>query len=78
MNKKIIATVAIIIIALILLIVGGGDKGREDEILPTRDVDGIEGYASIEEFCAELTASQEFDDTDRDASFYETCLLEYR
>ena len=76
MTKKTIATLIIIAIGIILLIVGGPSK-KDQEILPTRDVEGIEGYASIEEFCTELTASQEFDDTDREASFFQTCLLEY-
>jgi hypothetical protein len=43
MTKKTIATLIIIAIGIILLIVGGPSK-KNQEILPTRDVEGIEGY----------------------------------
>jgi L-asparagine transporter-like permease len=76
MNKKVIAVLIIIVIAIILLIFSGGN-GNNQEVLPTRDTDGIETFGSAEEACAELTAAQEFDDVIRADEYYQTCLIQY-
>lgn len=77
LNKKFIFSLVIILIAIVLLIFTKKDN-TADEMLPTRDTEGLESYANTEEFCQDLTSAQEFDDNDREASFYETCMLQYR
>lgn len=75
MNKKVIAVLIIILAAVILLILPGSKKDKE--VLPTRDVDGIETFGSAEEACTELTAAQEFDDVIRADEYYQACLMQY-
>lgn len=77
MNKKYIILI-IIVVAILLLIFRDSSPSKDSEPLPTRDTEGIEGYASISEFCKELSKSQEFDDQTREKSFYESCLVEYQ
>lgn len=77
--KKNYITIGIIIVAIIFLIVSKFQNKNDspDQALPTRDTVGLEGYATIEEFCADFTASQEFDDSKRAESFYKECLVSY-
>lgn len=74
MNKKVIAVLAIIAIGIILLIVGGVDKN--EALLPTRDIEGVEPIANVEEYCQKITDLQEFDDVKRANEFYQDCLRE--
>ncbi len=78
-NKKIYITIGIIILAVILLVVSKIQQktNPSEEVLPTRDTENLEAYTNIEDFCTDLTASQEFDEKTREDAFYQECLSEY-
>lgn len=77
-SKKTIFMFGIIALAIILLIVSKiQNKTTNEEVLPTRDTAEFEGYKNIEDFCADLTSSQEYDDKAREESFYQECLTSY-
>ncbi len=69
----------IILLAIIFFVVSKvQNKNIENkDVLPTRDTAEFEGYATLEEFCRDLTASQEYDDPSREESFYQECLASY-
>jgi hypothetical protein len=79
LSKKTILMLSIIGIAIILLIASKiQNRGKsQEEFLPTRDTAQFEGYANVEEFCTDLTSSQEYDDKAREESFYQECLTSY-
>lgn len=78
-SKKTIFMFGIIALAIILLIVSKiqNKVTKNEEVLPTRDSAQFEGYTNIEDFCADLTSSQEYDDIERRQSFYQECLTSY-
>lgn len=79
-NKKIIITIGIILLAFVLLLVSKFQQRKSlenQDILPTRDTEGIQGYQTIEEFCTDLTLTQELNDENRRQGFYQECLQNY-
>lgn len=77
-SKKTILMFGIIAFAVVLLIVSKiQNKTKNEEVLPTRDTAQFEGYENIEDFCADLTSSQEYDDKMREETFYQECLTSY-
>ncbi len=79
LSKKTILMLGIIALAIILLIVSKIQHVTKsnEEVLPTRDTTEFEGYQNIEDFCIDLTSSQEYDDPIREESFYQECLTSY-
>lgn len=76
MNKKVTIVIGIIVLAILILIFSKNPNSKNENQLPTRDTEGYDTYASVEDFCTQLSDAQEFDDSQRYASFYETCLVE--
>ncbi len=73
-----ILMLGVIIIAIIFLIVSKIQNIKQvEEVLPTRDTAQFEGYSNIEDFCTDLTSSQQYDDKAREESFYQECLTSY-